>query len=161
MFRVGEADEHPIRVHPRLLERASDDGLFPILVERTPVRLDLSHSAWSDIFFLGMDYPEGAARPEHLGRPRRPRPRRPAPPPIETRVRVIAEPILRLTSIDLNACKDVATLEELFNFGNDYLGLVKAGVIASGLIPPSFEGTAARLAELLARSSGRATAWRS
>ena len=60
MFRVGQVDEHPIRIHPRLLERASDDGLFPILVERTPVRLDLSHSAWSDIFFLGMDYPEGA-----------------------------------------------------------------------------------------------------
>ena len=60
MFRVGHVDEHPIRLHPRLLERASDDGLFPILVERTPVRLDLSHSAWSDIFFLGMDYPEGA-----------------------------------------------------------------------------------------------------
>ena len=60
MFRVGEADEHPLRIHPRLLERESDDGLFPILVERTPVRLDLSHSGWSDIFFLGMDYPEGA-----------------------------------------------------------------------------------------------------
>ena len=50
----------PLRIHPRLLERESDDALFPILVERTPVRLDLSHSAWSDIFFLGMDYPEGA-----------------------------------------------------------------------------------------------------
>ena len=22
--------------------------------------MDLSHSAWSDIFFLGMDFPEGA-----------------------------------------------------------------------------------------------------
>ena len=71
-------------------------------------------------------------------------------PPIETRIRIIPEPILRLTSIDLNACKDVATFEELFNFGNDYLGLVKAGVIASGLIPPSFEGTGTRLADLLA-----------
>ena len=60
MFRVGQVDEHPIRIHPRLLERASEDGLFPILIERTPVRLDLTHSAWSDIFFLGMDYPEGA-----------------------------------------------------------------------------------------------------
>ena len=60
------------------------------------------------------------------------------------------EPILRLTSIDLNACKDVRTLEELFNFGNDYLGLVKAGVIASGLVPASLEGTSVRLDELLA-----------
>ena len=47
MFRVGGADEHPIRVHPRLMERDGGDGLFPILVERTPVRLDLSHSGWS------------------------------------------------------------------------------------------------------------------
>jgi len=35
-------------------------------MERTPVRLDLSHSAWSDIFFLGMDYPEGARGLEHF-----------------------------------------------------------------------------------------------
>ncbi len=56
-----------------------------------------------------------------------------------------------MTSIDLNASKDVATLEELFNFGNDYLGLVKAGVIASGLIPPSFEGTGVPLAAILGR----------
>ena len=151
MFRVGAVDEHPIRIHPRLLERASDDSLFPILVESTPVRLDLSHSAWSDVFFLGMDYPEGA-RVLNIsvdlgvhGRDAEPRP------PIESRARVIAEPVLRLTSVDLNVCKDVRTLEELFNFGNDYLGLVKAGVVASGLIPPSLEGTACRLDELLAR----------
>ncbi len=151
MFRVGSADELPIHIHPKLLERPSEDSLFPILVERTPVRLDLSHSAWSDIFFLGMDYPEGARVLNisvDLGvheRDAEPRP------PIETRVRVISEPLLRLTSIDLNACKDVTTLEELFNFGNDYLGLVKAGVIASGLIPPSFEGTASRLEDILAQ----------
>ena len=36
------------------------DGLFPVLHESTPVRMDLSHSGWSDIFFLGMDFPEGA-----------------------------------------------------------------------------------------------------
>ena len=150
MFRVGEVGEHPIRLHPRLLERSSDDGLFSILIERTPVRLDLSHSAWSDIFFLGMDYPEGA-RVMNIsvdlgvhGRDKTPIP------PIETRVRVIAEPLLRLTSVDLDACKDVTTLDELFNFGNDYLGLVKAGVIASGLVPASLEGTSARLDELLA-----------
>ncbi|MDR3636808.1 MAG: UTP--glucose-1-phosphate uridylyltransferase, partial [Isosphaeraceae bacterium] len=151
MFRVGHVDEHPIRIHPRLLERETAESLFPILIEYTPVRLDLSHSAWSDIFFLGMDYPEGA-RVLNIsvdlgvhGRDDRPRP------PIETRLRVIPEPLLRLTSIDLAACKDVTTLEELFNFGNDYLGLVKAGVIASGLIPPSLEGTATKLDELLGR----------
>jgi galactokinase/mevalonate kinase-like predicted kinase len=151
MFRVGSADEHPLRVHPRLLLRESEDALFPILVERTPVRLDLSHSGWSDIFFLGMDFPDGA-RVLNIsvdlgvhGRDAAPRP------PIESRLRVIPEPILRLTSIDLNACKDVDSLEELFNFGNDYLGLVKAAVVASGLVPPALEGTSARLSDLLAR----------
>ena len=34
---------------------------FPILHEATPVRMDLSHSGWSDIFFLGMDLPEWRA----------------------------------------------------------------------------------------------------
>jgi galactokinase/mevalonate kinase-like predicted kinase len=151
MFRVGHPDEHPLRIHPTLLARRTEGGLFPILTERTPVRLDLSHSAWSDIFFLGMDFPEGA-RVLNIsvdlavhGRDDRPEP------PIETYLRVIDEPILRLTSIDLGACKDVATLDDLFNFGSDYLGLVKAGIIASGLVPPSFEGTGTPLAEILAR----------
>ncbi len=151
MFRVGHADEHPLRLHPLMLEREGADGLFPVLSEATPVRLDLSHSGWSDIFFLGMDYPEGArvlnisVDLAVFGRDDRPRP------PIETYARVITEPVLRLTSIDLNDSKDVDSLEELFNFGNDYLGLVKAGVIASGLIPPSVEGTGNTLQEFLAQ----------
>ena len=33
MFRVGQVSEHPIKIHPRLLQRASQDGLFPILIE--------------------------------------------------------------------------------------------------------------------------------
>jgi galactokinase/mevalonate kinase-like predicted kinase len=151
MFRVGGGDEHPLRIHPQLLARDSEDALFPILVERTPVRLDLSHSGWSDIFFLGMDYPEGA-RVLNISVDLGVHGRDDSPvPPIECRLRVIPEPILRLSSIDLKACKDVDSLEELFNFGNDYLGLVKAGVVASGLIPPSFEGTTVRLEELLGR----------
>lgn len=151
MFRVGHADEHPVRLHSRLLERDSSSGLYPVLIERTPVRLDLSHSGWSDIFFLGMDYPEGA-RVLNISVDLGVHGRDAAPlPPIETYVRVITDPVLRLTSIDLSATKDVATLDELFNFGNDYLGLVKAGVIASGLIPPSFEGTGIPLARILER----------
>jgi hypothetical protein len=150
MFRVGCREEHPLRIHPRLLEREANDGLYPILVERTPVRLDLSHSGWSDIFFLGMDYPEGA-RVLNISVELGVHGRDSSPiPPIETRLRIIAEPIIRLTSIDLNDCKDVDSLDDLFNFGNDYLSLVKAGVIASGLIPPSLEGTGAKLSEVLA-----------
>jgi galactokinase/mevalonate kinase-like predicted kinase len=151
MFRVGGADEHPLRIHPALLHQKSDQALYPILVERTPVRLDLSHSGWSDIFFLGMDFPEGA-RVLNISVDLGVHGRDAAPgPPIESRLRVITEPIIRLTSIDLGASKDVDTLEELFNFGNDYLGLVKAAVVASGLVPPALEGTSTRLADVLAR----------
>ncbi len=151
MFRVGQADEHPLRIHHALLARDPESSLFPILTERTSVRLDLSHSGWSDIFFLGMDFPEGA-RVLNISVDLGVHGRDAAPgPPIETRLRVIDEPILRLSSIDLKACKDVDSMEELFNFGNDYLGLVKAGVVASGLIPPALEGTSTHLAELLAR----------
>src|SRR5207244_1513941 len=60
MFRVGHPADHPLRIRPELLRRAGGEGPFPILHEQAPVRMDLSHSAWSDIFFLGMDYPEGA-----------------------------------------------------------------------------------------------------
>jgi hypothetical protein len=154
MFRVGHVDDHPVRVRRDLHARPPGVRLYPILCERTPVRMDLSHSGWSDIFFLGMDYPEGA-RVVNLsidlgvhGRDTECRP------PIETRVRLINEPVLRLTSVDLHATKDVADLRDLFNFGNDYLGLLKAGVIASGLIPPSFEGTDHRLDALLGRIIG-------
>jgi len=151
MYRVGAPSEHPLRIVPELFTRDEGTGLYPLLRERTPVRLDLSHSCWSDIFFLGMDYPEGA-RVINIsvdlgvhGRDSQP------VPPITTWLRVIPEPVLRLTSIDLGDTKDVQTLGELFNFGNDYLGLVKAAVVASGLIPSSVEGTDLSLAEILGR----------
>lgn len=151
MFRVGHASEHPLRCHPRMIARELGASFYPVLCERTPVRLDLSHSGWSDIFFLGMDYPEGA-RVINIsvdlgvyGRDAETRP------PVEAYVRVIAEPLLRLTSIDLGATKDITDLQDLFNFGNDYLSLLKAGIIASGFIPPSFEGTEHSLSDILAR----------
>jgi UDP-N-acetylglucosamine pyrophosphorylase len=151
MFRVGHQEEHPIRIHPKLLERQENSLFYPILHEHTAVRMDLTHSGWSDIFFLGMDYPEGARVVNvsiDLGVFGRDKDIRP---PLHSYVRVIPEPVLRLTSIDLNTSKDVHDLADLFNFGNDYLSLVKAGVIASGLIPPSFEGTNQSLPEILAR----------
>ncbi|UOQ54898.1 hypothetical protein [Hymenobacter cellulosivorans] len=57
MFRVGHQDEHPIRIHPALLQRNDSSLFYPVLHEHTSVRMDLTHSGWSDIFFLGMDYP--------------------------------------------------------------------------------------------------------
>lgn len=151
MFRVGHADDHAVRIQRALLQRGEGSRLYPILMEETAVRLDLSHSGWSDIFFLGMDYPEGA-RVLNIsvdlgvyGRNETPRP------PIATYLRVITEPVIRLSSIDLQVTKDISDLQDLFNFGNDHLSLLKAGVIASGIIPPSFEGTEQPLAQVLAR----------
>jgi hypothetical protein len=149
MFRTGSADDHPLRVRPELRARSGPGGPFPVLRERTPVRMDLSHSCWSDIFFLGMDYPEGA-RVLNVsidlgvnGRDAAPRP------PIEVYFRVIDEPLLRLTSADLDTTVDVTTLPEVFDFARDYLGLLKAAVIASGLIPPGLEGARQELAHIL------------
>lgn len=151
MFRVGHLEDHPIKIHPLLLKRQENSLFYPILEERTPVRMDLTHSGWSDIFFLGMDYPEGARVINVsidlgvFGRDKD------IKPPLQTYVRVIPEPVLRITSIDLAATKDITDLADLYNFGNDYLSLVKAGIIASGLIPPSFEGTNQPLDQILAK----------
>jgi len=154
MFRAGNQEQHPIRLHPKLLQRKEGSLFYPILHEETSVRMDLTHSGWSDIFFLGMDYPDGARVVNvsiDLGVFGRDKDIRP---PLHSYVRVITEPVLRVTSIDLNTTKDITDLEDLFNFGNDYLSLVKAGIIASGLIPPSFEGTNQSLTKILAAIAG-------
>ncbi len=102
MFRLGHPDDQPLRVRPELYaaDRSALDAatLFPILHESTPVRMDLTHSGWSDIFFLGMDFPEGARvlnisvdlavrgqSDDAAGAPK---------PPIETFFRVIDRPVL-------------------------------------------------------------------
>jgi len=153
MFRTGHPTDQPLRVRSQLLQRGPA-GLYPILREATPVRMDLSHSAWSDIFFLGMDFPEGArvlnisidlAVVGHDPHPR---------PPVEAYLRVIDEPVLRLTSVDLNTSAEITTLAEVFDYARDYLGLLKAAVIASGLVPPGMEGSGERLDSLLARLVG-------
>jgi hypothetical protein len=151
MFRVGHPADQPLRVRPELLRRGDPDSPFPVLCEATPVRMDLSHSAWSDIFFLGMDFPEGA-RVLNVSIDLGVRGRDAAPrPPVEAYVRVIDEPVLRLTSVDLGATADISELAEVFDFARDYLGLLKAAVIASGIVPPGIEGSGQSLADLLAR----------
>lgn len=154
MFRVGHPLDQALRVRPELLRRTSGEAPFPVLREATPVRMDLTHSAWSDIFFLGMDYPEGA-RVLNVsidlgvrGRDERPRP------PVEAYLRVIDEPVLRLASVDLSTTTDIQELDEVFDFARDYLGLLKAALIASGLVPPGLEGSGQSLADLLARLVG-------
>lgn len=154
MFRVGHPSDQPLRVRPELCSRPSPDSLFPLLVERTPVRMDLTHSGWSDIFFLGMDYPEGARvlniSVDLAVRGRDPNPR----PPVEAYFRVIDEPVLRLASVDLGASADITGLAEVFDFARDYLGLLKAALIASGLVPPGIEGSEQSLQDLLAHLVG-------
>ena len=115
MFRMGHPADHPLRIRHELLQR-SRDGSYPILRECTPVRMDLTHCGWSDIFFLGMDYPEGAKVLNvsiDLGVRGRDSGTRP---PVETYLRVIDEPILRLTSVDLGATADIANLADVFDF---------------------------------------------
>jgi hypothetical protein len=154
MFRMGHPTDHPLRLRPELLRPNPGDGTYPILRECTPVRMDLTHCGWSDIFFLGMDFPEGAKVLNVSidlgihGRDAAPRP------PVEAYLRVIEEPLLRLTSVDLGATADITNLAEVFDFAKDYLGLLKAAVIAAGIVPPGIEGSGQSLAELLGRIVG-------
>jgi len=153
MFRMGHPADQPLRLRPELLH-PGPDGSYPILRELTPVRMDLTHSAWSDIFFLGMDFPEGA-KVLNISVDLGVKGRDAAPkPPVEAYLRVIDEPLLRLTSVDLGASADITSLNEVFDFAKDYLGLLKAAVIASGIVPPGIEGSGKNLSDLLARIVG-------
>ena len=153
MFRIGHPMDQPLRVRRELRQRRAN-GLYPILHEATPVRMDLSHSGWSDIFFLGMDYPEGArvlnVSIDLAVHGRDPYPR----PPVEAYFRVIDEPLIRLGSVDLGQTAEIATLGEVFDFARDYLGLLKAAIIAAGIVPPGVEGSGGRLLDLLAQLVG-------
>ena len=155
MFRTGHPADYPLHLRPELLAHQPGEP-FPILHEATPVRMDLSHSGWSDIFFLGMDLPERArvlnisidlaVRGSGAFAPK---------PPVEAYLRVIDRPVIRLVSVDLDASVDIEELQELFDFGRDYLGLLKAAVIASGLVPPGLESSGQPLTHLLRRLLGR------
>ena len=155
IFRLGHPMDQALKVRRELLaDSTSADPTIPLLVERTAVRMDLTHCAWSDIFFLGMDYPEGARVINvsiDLGVHGRDDQTRP---PVEAFFRVIDEPVLRLASVDLEASVCISDLEEVFDFGRDYLGLLKAAVISAGIIPPGIERSGASLAELLGRIFG-------
>jgi hypothetical protein len=154
MFRAAHPADAPLRIRPEMLAREPSSQLFPILRETTPVRMDLSHSGWSDIFFLGMDFPEGARvlnisidlSVRGSGVPR---------PPVEAWFRVIDQPVLRLVSSDLKSSAEISSIAEVFDFARDYLGLLKAAVIASGIVPPGMEGATQPLADVLMRLTGR------
>jgi hypothetical protein len=154
MFRAAHPEDAPLRIRPELLKRETPDHLFPIQHEATPVRMDLSHSGWSDIFFLGMDFPEGARvlnisidlSVRGAGAPK---------PPVEAWFRVIDQPVLRLVSVDLQCSAELSSIAEVFDFAHDYLGLLKAAVIASGIVPPGMEGAIQPLTDVLTHLTGR------
>ena len=154
MFRTGHPFDHPLRLRPELLKKDPQDVSYPMLKETTAVRMDFTHSAWSDIFFLGMDFPNGAkvinasVNLGLMGRDKKPSP------PIECFLRVIDQPMLKLTSTDLNASAEIHTIAEVFDFAKDYLGLLKAAVIAAGIVPPGMEGSGQNIESLLRRLVG-------
>jgi UTP--glucose-1-phosphate uridylyltransferase len=154
MFRTGHPADYALRIRPELLRR-NVGAPFPILHESTPVRMDLSHSGWSDIFFLGMDLPEWA-RVVNVSIDLAVRGSNSCvKPPVEVFLRVIDRPVIRLVSIDLDSSTEIHDLQEFFDFGHDYLGLLKAAVIASGLVPPGLESSGQPLSYLLRRLFGR------
>lgn len=154
MFRLGHPADHPLRIRKELLAPDQASGAMPLLRETTAVRMDFSHSAWSDIFFLGMDFPEGA-RVLNVSVDLGVRGRDATPkPPIETYFRVIDEPVIRLASVDLGATAEVDSIAEMFDFARDYLGLLKAAVIAAGIVPPGLEGCRQSMDQLLNRLVG-------
>ncbi len=154
IFRIGHPEDHPLRFRKELIQKDENTGLFPLLKEKTPVRMDLSHSCWSDIFFLGMDFPEGAQVLNISvdlcisGENNKP------VPPVETYLRVIDEPVIRLVSTDLETTSDIQFIPEIFDFAKDYLGLLKAALIAAGIVPPGMEGVELPVSALLDKMIG-------
>jgi hypothetical protein len=148
MFHVQLPQDHPQPMHVELLSGR-------ILQEQTPVRMDLSHCGWSDIFFLGMDFPEGArvlnvsidlaVRGSQNIKPL---------PPIDCFLQVIQQPILKLTSIDLKTEVTLTHVSQVFDFAKDYLGLLRAGIIASGIVPLGLEDSPAPLSEIFETTIG-------
>lgn len=153
MFRTGHPSDYALRLRHELLPSAAGQPA-PILHEATPVRMDLSHSGWSDIFFLGMDLPE-QARVLNVSINLALHDTQTPKPPVEAYLRVIDRPVIRLVSVDLDASVEIRELQDIFDFGRDYLGLLKAAVIASGIVPAGLEGSDQPLSDLLRQLTQR------
>lgn len=104
--------------------------------------------SWSDIFFLGMDFPEGArvincsvnlAVKYQGGKTTNAEPI----PPIECRLFLSTDNpgTIKLTSVDLHTSVVLTHVSQVFNYAADYLGLLKAGLVAGGIVPLGLEKT--------------------
>ena len=154
LFDAQSLDDYPYQVAEELTTSAPETGLYPVGVDTTPVRIDPSHSEWSDIFFLGMDFPEGARVINisvNLGIHGA---ETPVNPPCECYSRFIEESFIYLRSVDLGLSLKISTLGELFSF-DDRLSLLKAGLVASGIVPPSFEKKDIQLKHILHKLLGK------
>ena len=62
-------------------------------------------------------------------------------PPIECKVQLTTanHGMIKLTSVDLKASVLLTHVSQVFNYGADYLGLLKAGLVAGGIVPLEFE----------------------
>ena len=154
MFRIGHPADYPLRLRPELLA-----------ARRRP----LPHPARSHAGAHGPDaqrlerhllprhgFPRGRAGAERLHRPRRAR--------ADGRHAAAARWRPTSASSTSRCCAWPASicrprprsprLAEVFDFARDYLGLLKAAVIASGIVPPGMEGAGQPLADLLAQLTG-------
>jgi len=82
--------------------------------------MDLTHCGWSDIFFLGMDFPEGA-KVLNVSIDLGVHGRDAAPPACGSLFAGDRRTLVRLVSVDLGACADITNLAEVFDFAKDYL----------------------------------------
>jgi galactokinase/mevalonate kinase-like predicted kinase len=153
LYHISGLSDYPYSA-PAEYTTADPGGAYPIGVDRSPVRLDPSHSGWSDIFFLGMDFPEGARVVNISVNLKVHGADANLQPPCECYSRYIRDPVIRLASVDLRTAKEITTLDELFNFGNDHLSLLKAGIVASGIMPPCFEGRDIEVKDILLKLLG-------
>ena len=153
IYQLSSIDEYPLKVPEKYLSSDETTGLYPLGSDCCPVRIDPCHSGWSDIFFLAMDYPEGA-RVINFSADIAPRGTSPPRPPIECYSRIIDRAVIRLVSLDLGCTRNIYSTADLFDFKKDSLGLLKAGIIAAGIVPPGFQNDSTAIREILRRLVG-------
>lgn len=107
-------------------------------VVRMPVRIEHTSCVGSDIFFLAMDRPQ-KARCINISVDIAKSCSDDIEPPITVALRPIKEAGIRITSIDLDISKLIQSTEDLFNFRNDDVSLIKAALAVSGIVPPALK----------------------
>ncbi|TNF55535.1 UTP--glucose-1-phosphate uridylyltransferase, partial [bacterium] len=107
LYQIQGLSDYPFSVSPEMIT-PDDRGLYPVGVDMSPVRLDPSHSGWSDIFFLGMDFPEGAKVINISVNLKVHGTEDPLAPPCECYCHYIEEPVLHLVSVDLQTSKKIS-----------------------------------------------------